>query len=176
MARFELDLGVREPERGDAGRRVRLVAQTVPGLLRRRAVVAQAVGFHDQVELRPVEVDLEPVQSAPGLRPRKSGAPGQREKAALELGVGERERATVQRSPQGRGAGSGGDDVIEGGPERLGIRQIALVGFVDRGLELGPIQPRGNVDELACPVRSTGPRPSNVSWGRPTAYTLRLTR
>jgi hypothetical protein len=112
-------------------------------------VVAQAVGFDDEAELGPVEVHLEAVQAAPRLRLREPGPAGQWEEAALELGVGQGECATVQRSPQGRCAGSGGDDIIEGGPERLGIRQVALVGFVDSGFELGPVQPRGNIDERA---------------------------
>ena len=61
-----------EAQRGEAGEGVRMVAERVLRLLGRRAMEAEAVGFHDEFQLGPVEVDAVAVQ--PGLRlwPRKA--------------------------------------------------------------------------------------------------------
>jgi hypothetical protein len=61
VAGLEPNLSSREAKRRQAGCRVRLVADPIPRLLRGRAVVAQAVRFDDEPEIRPVEVDLVPV-------------------------------------------------------------------------------------------------------------------
>src|SRR6266446_3999686 len=87
VAGLEADLSVGEAERCEPGRGVRLVAHAVPRLLCGRAVVAQPVGFDDEAELGPVEVHVEAVQAAPGLRFREPGPADQWEEAALELGV-----------------------------------------------------------------------------------------
>jgi hypothetical protein len=42
---LESDLGMREPKWRHAGYRVRLIAQTVSGLLNRSAVIAKTVGL-----------------------------------------------------------------------------------------------------------------------------------
>jgi len=59
-----------------AGCHVHLVAASVLRLLRRRPVITQAVRFDDQLELRPMEVDLEPVDDDAGLRIRQPGLAG----------------------------------------------------------------------------------------------------
>ena len=59
MAGIVDDVSVREPQRRQSGRGVRLIAPAVVALLRRRAVVAQTVGLDDESELGPVEVDAE---------------------------------------------------------------------------------------------------------------------
>jgi hypothetical protein len=102
---LEPHLGAGEPQRGPAGGHVRLVADAVGGLLRRRAVVAQAVGLDDEVELRPEEVDPVAVDLALGKGPRQTGAPCDREEQALEVAVGERERPRIERAAQGPGTG-----------------------------------------------------------------------
>jgi hypothetical protein len=77
-------------------RGVRLIANAIPRLLAWRPVIAQAIGLDHQAEVGPVEVDPEPVY--PRLRPRQSQprAARDRKKAALELGVGERECGLIE--------------------------------------------------------------------------------
>jgi len=48
MTWMELDLVLREAQWGEAGGRVRLVAQPIACLLERGAVVLQAVGLHNE--------------------------------------------------------------------------------------------------------------------------------
>ena len=54
VLRLEPDLGVREAERRQARRDVRLVAPPIARLLRRRAVISEAIRLHDQVKFGPV--------------------------------------------------------------------------------------------------------------------------
>lgn len=100
-----------------------------------------------------MKVDPEPVQPAAGLRLRKARAARERQETAFELGLGEGERAAVERSAHDREAGSRAADRVEGGSERLGIRQVTPVGFVDRALELALREARGEVDERARGAR-----------------------
>jgi hypothetical protein len=51
MSRFVTDLRTREPERREAGCRMRLIAHPVPCLLRGRAVVDEPVGFDHEAEV-----------------------------------------------------------------------------------------------------------------------------
>jgi hypothetical protein len=78
MRGFERHLGVGEAQRGEPARGVRLIAQAIPGLLRRRAVVAEPVGLDDEPEVRPMEVDLVAAHAASGLRRPEPGVPGDR--------------------------------------------------------------------------------------------------
>jgi hypothetical protein len=64
---LEPDLGVREAEGRKPCRHVRLIAQPVACLLRRRAVIAEAIRLHDQAQLGPVEIHLESVHVSAGL-------------------------------------------------------------------------------------------------------------
>ena len=71
-------LPVRKSQCLHARRPVGLLADQVPGLLRRRAVVAKAVGLDHQTELRPEEVNPEPVHLPAGSRHSQPGSRGQR--------------------------------------------------------------------------------------------------
>ena len=84
MIGLELHLSPSKPERRQSGGGVRLVAQAVPGLLGRRAMVSQAVGLDDQPEIGPVEIDLVAVESLLRLGSRKTGLADYREEEALE--------------------------------------------------------------------------------------------
>jgi hypothetical protein len=59
------DLLVGEAQWYEARRGVDLVAQGVLRLLRRCAVVCQAVGLDDDLRPRPIEIDLEAVHPLP---------------------------------------------------------------------------------------------------------------
>jgi len=87
---------VGEAEVGEAGCGVRSVAPAVAGLLRRGAVVAQAVGLDDELQVRPVEVHAVAVHGLLGKRGGQSRGSGQGPEAALESGVGEGEGASVE--------------------------------------------------------------------------------
>ena len=123
-----------EAQRGEARRGVRLIAAPVTRLLRGRAVVAQAVGLDHEAEVRPVEVDAEAVEPLLGQRRRQARPPGDREKAALELRVGQGEGVAVEQLAQGGGATRPG----ERRAQALRIDEVEPVGLVDRGLELAP--------------------------------------
>ena len=62
------DLHAREAQGGQAGEEVVVVALAIGGLRGRGAVVAEAVGFDDEVELGPVEVDAVAIDVGLGLR------------------------------------------------------------------------------------------------------------
>ena len=83
MVRFEPDLGVCEAEVRETGSYVCLIAYAVPGLLGGGAVIAQAVGFHHEAQVRPVEVDLEPADVLPCLGAGKPGYAGNRQKTTF---------------------------------------------------------------------------------------------
>jgi len=72
------------------------IAPAVAGLLRRCAVVTQAVGLDHQPEIRPVEVDAVAVHTGLRTRSRQARGSGNRYEAALESGVGEGESAPVE--------------------------------------------------------------------------------
>ena len=98
---IERDLRVCEPQWGEAGGGERLVTAAIPGLLRRRSVIAEAVGLDDEAEIGPVEVDPEAMEPDLGPRLREAGAAGDRDEAALELGVGEKKGAAVEEATEG---------------------------------------------------------------------------
>jgi hypothetical protein len=75
---------------------VDLIAEVVASLLRGRPVIAQPVGFDDETEVRPVEVDLETVDVDLSLRLPEPGPPCDRQKETLEPGVGKREGSVVE--------------------------------------------------------------------------------
>src|SRR4051812_15054 len=85
IARLVSHLCVREAKRSETGRCVRLIPETVPRLLGGRAVVSQPVRLHDKAQLRPVEVDLEAVETRSGLRLWKACPAGDRQEASFQL-------------------------------------------------------------------------------------------
>ncbi len=66
MARFVRNLGVREPQGGQPCCSMPLVTEPVASLLGRGTVVAEAIGFNDEAEAGPVEVDFEAVDLVSG--------------------------------------------------------------------------------------------------------------
>src|SRR5687767_12819636 len=111
VLRLEPDLRVCEPQGRHAGLGVSVVAQSVLRLLRGRAVIAKAIGFDDQAELRPVEVDLEAVDVCPGLRGGQASPPGDGQKVTFEFRVRKREGLAVERPSQDAHPGAGCDAV-----------------------------------------------------------------
>jgi hypothetical protein len=62
-----------------------LIPHAIARLLSRSAVIAQAVGFDDQAQLGPEEVDAISVHHHPRLRNRQLRLPDQAQKSTLEL-------------------------------------------------------------------------------------------
>src|SRR4051794_38612333 len=81
-------LGAREPDRSPAGDEVVLVADAVVGLLGGGAVVAEAVGFDDEVQLGPEEVDAVLAEAALRLWRWEAGSFDEAQELAFEGAVG----------------------------------------------------------------------------------------
>jgi hypothetical protein len=115
----------------------RLVLLAIAGLLGGGAVEASAVGFDDQVQGRPVEVDPVAAESRLRIRHRQSGPSDDWQETALELGFRQAERLAVEDAAQ---AGSAAARFLGGRAQAVRADEVELVGFVDRGLEavLGP--------------------------------------
>jgi hypothetical protein len=79
------DLGVGEPEVDEPRSGVCLVALTVADLLGGCAVVREAVGFYDQAQVGPVEVDAVAVDACLCLWRRQAGLLHEAQEAALEI-------------------------------------------------------------------------------------------
>jgi hypothetical protein len=75
---------------------VRVVPGVVAILLRRRPVVAQAVGLDHEAQFGPDEIDAVSVEHALGLRNGQARPPYEAEKAPLQLAVGQAEGAAVE--------------------------------------------------------------------------------
>ena len=125
---------------------MRLIAPAIPRLLGGGAVIAQTVGFDDQPQVGPEEVHLEPGQVVAGPRRGKAGAARDRQEAALELRVGEGERAAVEdftensnpRPPR---------DPVEREAELLRVDEVALVGLVDGSFSRATVEAGRDVDQ-----------------------------
>lgn len=146
LVRLEPHLGVREAQGREAGARVSLIAATVHGLLRGRAVIAEAVGLDDEAEIGPVEVHSEAVEADLGLRWWEAGSPSDGDEAALELRVSEEQGGTIEAAAEGRKARPS-RHAAQRRPQGLRVDQFELVGFVDRRLELGGREPGCEIDE-----------------------------
>ncbi len=147
-ARLVRDLVVGEAQRRQAGRRVGLIATPVARLLGGRAVVAQPVGLDDQAELRPEEVDSEAVEVSLRQRRGQTGAPGDRQEAPLELGLGEGEGVALEQAPE-RGRAALGPAAGERRAQSLRIDEVEPVRLVDESLELARGQAGGEVQHGA---------------------------
>jgi hypothetical protein len=139
-------LVVGEAQRDEAGGRVGLVAAPVSGLLRGGSVVAETVGFNDEAEIRPVEVDVIAVDPLLGERSGQSGLAHDRKKEALELGGGKLEIVAEE----------GPAEDADAAPGRLRLKcseeggwgnPVEAVRFVDGVLELPRRENGGEVDE-----------------------------
>jgi hypothetical protein len=98
-----------------------------------------------------VEVDLEAVEAATRLWLGQSGPAGDRQEAALELRVGEGERAPVEHRPQHRDPWAAGVAVERRAQLRRSGKAV-LVGRVDGGLELVASEFSGEIEQ--CPARA----------------------
>jgi hypothetical protein len=139
---------MREAQRCQPRGGVRLVSHPVGSLLRRSAVISQAVRLDDQTQLGPVEVDSEPVHDALGLWHGKAGSARDWQEAALELGVGEDEGAAVKGLAEGRHA-SLPAQITEGCPQGLRIDQAARISLPYCPLEAPATQSRCEVNQGA---------------------------
>jgi hypothetical protein len=72
---LERDLLVREAQAREPGGGVGLVAKAIARLLCRRSVISEAVGLHDEAQIRPVEIDLEAVHDLPREGERQACPP-----------------------------------------------------------------------------------------------------
>ena len=171
MAAVERDLPVREPQLGEAGGRVDLVAEAVACLLSGSAVVTQAVGLDDEPELRPEEVDPEAVDVGAGLGERQPGRARQRLEAALELGVGEGEGAAVEQLAQSRETWAPCQRV-QLAPQAFGIDEVLSVGLVDRGLQGAGIEGGGARSTSVSAGFVTGMPARRVSSRSPRCATI----
>jgi hypothetical protein len=138
-----------EAQRRQAGRRVGLVAEAVPRLLGRGAVVSQTVGLDHQSELGPVEVDLEAGHETAGLRQRQPGGIYNGQEPPLELGVGEPEGPPVEGPLEDPEAGTA-PQLGERLPQIVGRDQVEPVSLVDGRLELPAGETGGEIDERGC--------------------------
>lgn len=123
-----------------------LISNSVAHLLRGCSVITQPVGLDDQAEVRPEEVDREPVDAAAGLGWREAGLADEAHEAPLQLGVREGEGVAVEGVAQHLGTRPR-LHLVESGTQRLGVRKPALVRLVDRGLEVISVQLRRDVDQ-----------------------------
>jgi hypothetical protein len=137
-----------ESQRGQTGGSVRLIAKSIPRLLRGRAVITQAVGFDDEMQIGPVEVGFETVDAGTGKRLWKTSGAGKWEKAAFELGVDEVEGAPVEHFSHLANPGTS-NQLSKGSAKLLGISEAELVRLVDRGLQGPSVEPRRQVDQRA---------------------------
>jgi hypothetical protein len=111
-------------------------------------VVAQAIRFDYELEIRPEEVDLETVHGFAGQGRPQTRPSSYWEKAALELGVGEREGEPIEKLPQDPHAATRADSVKRRA-QSFRVDEIKLVGLVNRGLEGVASNSRGDVDKGA---------------------------
>src|SRR4051794_16334807 len=107
---------------------------------------ATAVGLDDQVEFGPEEVDAEAVDAVLRLRQREAGSPGDRQKEALEVAVGEDVGLAVEElaEPLQPAARRRHADHFA---QRLGMDEVKLVGLIDGRFELARSKRCREVDE-----------------------------
>jgi hypothetical protein len=128
-----------------------LIAKPISRLLGRRPVVTEAVGLDYQVEIRPVEVDLEAVPTRAGERPWKAGGESQGRKRRSSS---ESVRENVRRSSSSRSCRTPAPTQLgKGGAEFFGIGQTELVSLVDCCLERTWIEPSREINKRAVRCR-----------------------
>lgn len=107
-----------------------MVARDVDRLLGGGAVIGEAVGLDHQPEFGPEEIDQVPAKALLRARLGKTGGDGDREEAALELGLRPAERLRVEQAA--RPGTAGRRDGVEGDSQPVGCDQAKMVGLVDR--------------------------------------------
>jgi hypothetical protein len=135
-----------EPQADQAGGGVGLVADPVGGLLCRCTVVLKPVRLDDEAQVRPVEVDLEAVEPALGLRPAEPCPQRDRDEQPLELGLGHPKGAPVEDLSQQRRPRPAGV-VVEPDPQLRDGDHVQAIGGIHGRLDLVAVVPGGEVDE-----------------------------
>jgi hypothetical protein len=125
---LELHLGVAEAEPLDVRDGVRLVADEVLRLLGRGAVIAEAVGLHDEAEVGPVEVDFEAVDRCLGVRLRQAGSARDRDEEAFEFRGGEDEGRRVEEVAQRLESPSAGP-LVDLAPQPIRVQVGVVTGM-----------------------------------------------
>jgi hypothetical protein len=124
------------------------VAAGVPRLSGRSAVVAEAVGLHDQPEVRPKEVDLESVDALFAERHRQLRCFDYPTEIDLQVRIGELKEELVEQKAQRADTRL----AVEAGElfaQCFGVNQAALIGVVDRPLERHGFEFGGQIDQSA---------------------------
>lgn len=80
-------------------------AWSIADLLRRRAVIAKAIGLDDKAEVGPEEVDAEAMELNSRLRSRQAGPSNETEKSPLQRGVRQAEDLAIKEAEHGGNAG-----------------------------------------------------------------------
>lgn len=99
MLRLVANLLVSEAKRRVSGGKVLLVASAIACLLRRRTMVAQAVGLHHKPHVRPEEVDAEPLRCS---RVSGTGSPARTASGKKNRSSSESVSRNVRRSSSSR--------------------------------------------------------------------------
>ena len=76
---------MRESEDSHPRAGVGLVSQAVARLLGWGPVIAESIRLHDQIKLRPVEVNTEPIHSLTGPRRRQARPPNQPQESTFQF-------------------------------------------------------------------------------------------
>lgn len=145
------DLVVREAEPGETGGGVGLITKSVTGLGCGRAVIAQPIGLDHEVEVGPVEVDLESVDDLLRQWRRQPGLRGDGTEEDLEVGVGKAKGVPVQQGAQPPNAGLT-CVAIKSSPQCLGVDEVLLVGLVHGTLEGLSVNFARQVEGVFAPV------------------------
>ncbi|HEX3323663.1 MAG TPA: hypothetical protein VHR65_00790 [Solirubrobacterales bacterium] len=143
---FVAHLPVSEAERGEAGGKMSLVANSVTDLLSRRAVIAKPVGLDHEPQVRPVEVDPESIHVLPSQGHGQSSIGNERQEATLQLRVGQTKGAAAEELPHA-GYARPAREVVERKSQRFRIDEVNSICLVDRSLQSGIAERPGEIDE-----------------------------
>lgn len=146
LGRLVANLGMGEPKGRGASGGMCLVPAAIPGLLERRAVIAETVRLDNESEIRPEEVDPEAVQSDAGLWQRQACLAHEPKEHPLELGIGETKTMAIEEPEHCARSGLSAHS-IQRRPQSIRIGQVQIDRLVDCRLQLGLRQPNGEVGQ-----------------------------
>ena len=152
MLRLVANLLVSEAQRRVAGGEMFLIATTVAGLLRRRAVMAQPIGLDHEPQVGPEEVDPKAVEMLASERHGEPRPRRKRQKESLQFRVGEPKRAPVEQLPQ-PGNAPATPIALKPGTQILRINQIKPIRIVHRPLQTRAIKSAGDVNQSEDRIR-----------------------
>jgi hypothetical protein len=119
-------------------------------------VVSQAIGFDDELQIRPHEVDAELTDPLLCLGSRQLRPPAELQEAPLELRVGESERPAVE-DPRERWYSVHVAVVVDLRAQALRVNELQLVRAAHASLECVSMQSRREIDQGATGSRDTDP-------------------